>query len=382
MERIHSLNLARIRWCCTDRGVAEDELAHELGIAPAAFAKTMAGEAGLTFNQLRNLAAFFGRGVLFFMEPGDVNAEQVHSPQFRTLTNQKPELSNQVRLLIERVEQQRATFLALREELATEGATKFTPPNLSGLSIPNAAKVIRQWLGLTDRNDFDRYRKAIEARGILVFRSNGYHGKWQIAKQSPILGFSLYDPECPVIVVKKQDHDSRQSFTLMHELGHLLLHRTSSIDDDGDLHASGGAEREANAFAGHLLVPDEFLSAISDDQRSDDVAGYDNWLKPQRDAWGVSGEMILRRLLDSGRLHAEDYAAYRSWISKQIWPEKDGGSRSYRSREPIHVFGDGYVRTVLDALNSRRITLAKASNYLDNLKIADLHKLEQYYAGI
>ena len=194
--------------------------------------------------------------------------------------------------------------------------------------------------------------------------------------------FRSYDSECPVIVVKKQDHDSRQSFTLMHELGHILLHRASSIDDDSDLHASGGEEREANAFAGHLLVPDEFLSSISDNQRPDDVTGYDDWLKPQRDAWGVSGEMILRRLLDSGRLQAEDYAAYRHWNSTQVWPEKDGGNRGYRNREPIHIFGDGYVRTVLDALNSRRITLAKASNYLDNLKIADLHKLEQYYAGI
>ncbi|MGL5841797.1 MAG: ImmA/IrrE family metallo-endopeptidase [Aeromonas hydrophila] len=383
MERIQSINLARVKWCCADRGMTEDALAHELGIAPASFAKIMAGgTAGMTFNQLRNLAAFFGRGVLFFVEPGDVNEEQVHSPQFRTLTNQKPELSNQVKLLIERVEQQRATFLALQEDLAQEEVTKFTPPDLSGLNIPKAAKVIRQWLNLAARNNFESYRKAIEAIGILVFRSNGYNGQWQIAKQSPILGFSLYDSECPVIVVKKQDHDSRQSFTLMHELGHILLHRASSIDDDSDLHASGGEEREANAFAGHLLVPDEFLSSISDNQRPDDVTGYDDWLKPQRDAWGVSGEMILRRLLDSGRLQAEDYAAYRHWNSTRVWPEKDGGSRGYRNREPIHIFGDGYVRTVLDALNSRRITLAKASNYLDNLKIADLHKLEQYYAGI
>ena len=51
---------------------------------------------------------------------------------------------------------------------------------------------------------------------------------------------------------------------------------------------------------------------------------------------------------------------------------KDGWQPRYRNREPKHIFGDGYVRTVLDALNSRRITLAKASTYLDNLKISDL----------
>lgn len=382
MERIQSINLARIDWCCADHGITRDELAREIDIAPASFAKVMAGETGLTFNQLRKLAAFFGRGTLFFMEPGPVNEAKVHSPQFRTLSNQKPELSHRLKLLIERVERQRTVFLALREELDPAEVVRFSPPDLAGLTIPAAASCVREWLGLPDRNDFDSYRQAIEARGLLVFRSNGYNGQWQIAKENPILGFSLYEPECPVIVVKKQDVDTRQSFTLMHELGHILLHRASSIDDEGDLYSADGEEREANAFAGHLLVPDRFLLSIRDNERPADVAEFDDWLQPQRRAWGVSGEMILRRLMDAGRLPNAAYAAYRQWSQQRVIPEKEGGSREHRNREPRHIFGDGYVRTVLEAMNARRITLAKASSYLDNLKISDLHKLERFYAGV
>lgn len=382
MERIQSINLARIDWCCADRGMTRDELAREIGIAPASLAKAMAGEAGLTFNQLRNIASFFGRGALFFLEPGPVNEEVVHTPQFRTLANQKPELSPRLKLLIERVEQQRAIYLSLREELTDTEEVHFTPPGLDGLSIPDAAKAVRKWLGLTERNNFDSYRQAIEASGLLVFRSNGYNGKWQISKESPILGFSLYDPNCPVIMVKKQATDTQQTFTLMHELGHLLLHKISSIDDESDIYSHEGLEREANAFAGHLLVPDTFLAGIRDDLRPRNIEEFDEWLEPQRRAWGVSGEVILRRLMDSGRLTRDDYTAYRQWRQKLVLPIKEGGSREYRSREPKHIFGDGYVRTVLDALSSRHITLSKASNYLDNLKIKDLHDLEKYYAGI
>lgn len=382
MERIQSINLARIDWCCADYGMTRDELARELDIAPTSFDKVMAGEAGLTFNQLRKLAAFFGRGTLFFMEPGAVNEAKVHSPQFRTLSNQKPELSHRLRLLIERVERQRSVFLSLREELDPAEIVHFSPPDLTGLSIPEAASRAREWLGLADRNDFYSYRQAIEARGLLVFRSNGYNGKWQIAKESTILGFSLYDPECPVIVVKKLDAETRQSFTLMHELGHLLIHRTSSIDDEGDLNSTNGEEREANAFAGHLLVPDKFLLNIVDDERPFDPAEFDDWLEPQRKAWGVSGEVILRRLMDAGRLPPATYNAYRQWNLQRLVPVKEGGSREHRNREPRHIFGDGYVRTVLEAMNARRITLAKASSYLDNLKITDLHKLERYYASL
>jgi Zn-dependent peptidase ImmA (M78 family) len=214
-----------------------------------------------------------------------------------------------------------------------------------------------------------------------VFRSNGYNGKWQIAKESPILGFTLYDPICPVIVIKKQPWESQQSFTLMHELGHILLHKVSSIDDEHDFQSHGGRERDANAFAGHLLVPDAFLTSIFDEERPDEVTQYDEWLERPRRAWGVSSEVILRRLLDVGRLPQGKYTAYRQWRTEAVFPSNDSGSRKYRHREPKHVFGDTFVRTVLDALNARHVTLAKASSYLDSLKIKDLHQLERLYAG-
>ena len=143
-----------------------------------------------------------------------------------------------------------------------------------------------------------------------------------------------------------------------------------------------GRVREAYAFAGHLLVPDGFLERINDRHRPVEVSGYDSWLEPQRQEWGVSGEMILRRLLDTGRLPQRHYTAYRQWRGQLPTPETEGGSRRYRHREPKHIFGDTFVRTVLDALHTRQVTLAKASSYLDSLKIKDLHQLESHYAGL
>lgn len=382
MERIQSINPDRITWCCADRGITLEDFASEVGIATANIDKVMAGEAGITFNQLRKIAEYFGRGILFFLEPSPVDESQVHTPQFRTLANQKPELSPRIKALIERVEKQRAVYLNLREDLDDADTPRFSPPDLAGLSPQAAAGAVRQWLELAERNDFESYRRALEAKGLLVFRSNGYTGKWQIAKESPILGFSLYDPECPVVVIKKQAWEPQQSFTLMHELGHLLLHKTSSIDDNHDLHSHEGREQEANAFAGHLLVSQTFLTDIRDADRPHEVDQFDEWLREQRKAWGVSGEVILRRLLDAGRLPREQYAAYREWRQEAVVAEEGGGSRAYRHREPTHVFGDTFVRTVLDALSARHITLTKASSYLDNLTIKDLHSLERHYAGV
>lgn len=186
-----------------------------------------------------------------------------------------------------------------------------------------------------------------------------------------------------MIVIKKLSWEPRQSFTLAHELGHLLLHKSSSIDDEQDMQSHQGHEREANAFAGYLLVPEAFLASIRDTERPDEVSQYDDWLTRPRNAWGVSGEVILRRLMDVGRLPRNKYEAYRRWrMQSSVPPEEEGGNRAYRHREPKHVFGDTFVRTVLDALNARHITLAKASGYLDRLKIKDLHQLERHYAGL
>jgi Zn-dependent peptidase ImmA (M78 family) len=380
MERIQSINQERIAWCCADYGITPDDLAYELGIAASSMEHVMAGEDGMTFNQLRKVAEYFGRGVLFFLEEGPVDAAQVHTAQFRTLANQKPEMSPSLKKLIERVEKQRSVYLSLLEDLDETERICFRPPNLPRRNIKEAAGIVRRWLGLTDKNDFNSYRAAIEAQGILVFRSNGYSGKWQIPKQNPIIGFTLYDPVCPVIVIKKQSADAQQVFTLMHELGHLLMHKTSSIDDEQDFYSHQGHERDANAFAGYLLVPDDFLITIRDAGRPKDASLFDDWLAQQRKAWGVSVEVILRRLLDENRLPQSQYAAYRQWRANLVIPQTDGGIR-YRFSEPKSMFGDTFVMTVLDALNARHITLAKASTYLDSLKIKDLHQLESLYAG-
>jgi Zn-dependent peptidase ImmA (M78 family) len=382
MERIQAINPERLAWCCADQGITPGELATELGIAQASIEKVLAGEDGITFNQLRKIADHFGRGVLFFLDEGPVDETRVHSPAFRTLANQKPELSGKLKLFIERVEKQRDVYLSLREDLDEANLPRFTPPDLPRNDPPAAAAIVRNWLGLRNENTFDSYRAAVEAKGMLVFRSNGYNGKWQIAKENPILGFCLYDEACPVIVVKKVPWEAQQSFTLMHELGHLLLHKHSSIDDEGDMHSHQGQEREANAFAGHLLVPDAFLANLPIADIPDEVAQYDDWLAPYRRAWGVSGEVILRRLLDTRRLSQDRYTAYRQWRAQIQIDQAGGGTRQFRHREPKHIFGDRFVRTVLDALNARSITLAKASSYLDGLKIQDLHQLERHYAGL
>lgn len=380
MERLNNINRERLAWLCQEQGVSVAQAFRDAGLSDATARAYEDEDKGLTYLQLKKLADFFGRGILFLLESGPVEADKVHSVNFRTLNQQKLQLSRQVKKLIERVERQRELYLALVEDLNPEDVPTFAPPDVDAGHPAEAAAIARRWLGLNGESSFDGYRTAVEAKGVLVFRTNGYAGDWQIAKDNPILGFSLFNMICPVIVVKKATWDTQQTFTLFHELGHLLLHRESSIDDEADIYSRGGHERDANAFAGHLLVPDTYLRQIQDGEQPERVEEYDVWLAPFRRRWGASTEVILRRLLEAGRLAPEQYAAYRAH-ARTVVPRDDLGNRAYRHREPKHIFGERFVRTVLHAMSSRRISKDRACAYLDGLKLADLRQLEQHVAA-
>lgn len=381
MERLDDVNPARIRWCLNDYHISLEQFAADVGMSRSLLEKVMAGEAGLTFSQLRKIGDYFGRSALFFLEEGPVDETKVRSQAFRSLLNQKIEVNKTIKKVIRLAEWQREIYIDLVEDLGTEDRIRFKPLAFEGMSVTQAANKARDWLNIRGARGFNDYRSAIEAKGILVFRTNGYAGKWQIPKESPVLGFSLYDKRHPLIVVKKQGAEARQSFTLAHELGHLLLHKSSMIDDESDLRSHKGKEAAANQFAGHFLVPDEHLIEIEDSDRPSSVSDFDSWLSSQRSTWGVSTEVILLRLLEAGRLKRQTYEEYRSWLQDQKFEEKDGGNRSYRHREPRHILGDRYVKVVFEALERNKISLTKASKYLDDIKLSDLRELERYCAS-
>ena len=297
------------------------------------------------------------------------------------MANQKPTLSPKVKAIIKRTEKQRDVYLQLLEESSLGDTQSFSPPDVTDKSPEVVADIAREWLRIEHANTFEDYRKELESRGVLVFRSNGYQGKWKIPEESRVEGFSLYGEYCPVIFVRKQNADSRQTFTLAHELGHLLLHKSSSIDDERDIHSSDGVEREANSFAANFLLPERFLESIHDHERPQAVSSLDDWFGEYCHNWGVSAEVILLRLVALGRLEPAVYQAYREWHAQRPGSGGKGGNRSYRNREPTHLFGDKFVRTVLDSLHSRTITITRASRYLDGLKLNDLHKLATFHAA-
>lgn len=80
---------------------------------------------------------------------------------------------------------------------------------------------------------------------------------------SSIAGKLMRDPHAPSgfrIVVNASDNPRRQRFTMAHEVGHYILHRDLIREDvvDDAMYRSAlseGYERQADSFAGQVLLP-------------------------------------------------------------------------------------------------------------------------------
>lgn len=80
---------------------------------------------------------------------------------------------------------------------------------------------------------------------------------------SSVSGF--YDSDEDAIYVNEDEYPLRQTFTIAHELGHRTLHREWAASNEyrmllrQDGCNDDPIEKEANAFAAHLLVPRHML---------------------------------------------------------------------------------------------------------------------------
>lgn len=386
MEKI-AINPQRLKWCCETLGITVSSLFQDVKISEATLNKAFEHQAVLSINQLEKIADYFNQSLLFFIEKTEATAENIYSPAFRTINNQQPIESRKLRKFIANVEKQRKIYLNLLDDLQTPVIVDWqTPLDLSTKHLKPASNAVRQWLNIQVNDDFEALRESVENKGVMVIVSNGYDGPWQIDKSDPTRGFCLYYDTLPIIAIKKQQSKGAMAFTLMHELAHLLLHKTSMLDNQADFYSYQGREQEANIFASNLLLPDELLDRLDvSELRSLTYEDYDDFFQDLKKECCVSGDAILYRLCTENKITLLEYQQYRNFKDQQRKQEQAREKelrqtsipRKYRHREPVNMFGRRYVNTVLNAKNNEHITLSKASTYLDNLKIHTLHKLER-----
>lgn len=185
-------------------------------------------------------------------------------------------------------------------------------------------------------------------------------------------GFALDDEQLPVIMLNGADAAQARSFTLLHELAHLL-DRTGAVcllDDDREV------EQRCNRFAAAVLMPQRAVGDVVGGRDPSDAV--DTVARRFR----VSPVAAALRLLGMGLV---DQATVARTVQLAAAAAKQAAERESSGGPAHHLMkrrnlGDPYVGAVLDALHRDAITMLDAT-YLLESKVGTVERMERALAG-
>jgi Zn-dependent peptidase ImmA (M78 family) len=245
------------------------------------------------------------------------------------------------------------------------------------------AETIRGALDITPfdrlewRNDregytaFNALRSRIEQRGVLVFQTNR-------VRSDEISGFAIAERPMPIIVVTRSNTPAtRRSFSLLHELTHIMLRQSgvSDIDvEDAVSPENRGVEIFCNSVAAATLIPREDLlsEARVMAQRPRSTSWSDDTIRELARSYSVSREAIVRRLLTFGLTTENFYRAKRAEYLREFQKRKAERDVNREGkdfvtnppRDAVSNFGKPLVQLILNSYHQDRMSLSEVSGYL------------------
>ncbi len=239
------------------------------------------------------------------------------------------------------------------------------------------AEEVRNYIGISFQQQFNfrsadtalkQWRHALENVGVFTFKDS--------FKDSNISGFCLFDEDYPLIMLNNSNAFTRQIFTLIHELGHILLgvNGLTDIDESYIGHLTNTEKKVeiyCNKFASEFLVPSY---AFADDITTFKDEGFES-IGEIADNYSVSREVILRKLLDHKAISNRQYLEKTSEWNKDYlrFIKGKGGGNYYLTR--IAYLGETYTKLAFTQFQKRVFSRSQLADHL-NVKVKSLSTLE------
>lgn len=172
-----------------------------------------------------------------------------------------------------------------------------------------------QYVCKSTRQFYIYLREKLEAKGVFV----------QCFTDVPVevaRGFSLFEQKLPVIGINNDDRHPAKSFTLIHELVHLLKRESTVCNAMYNTISLRSEEVFCNAVAGELLVPREALESFLGSEHFTRPYSMET-IKAIAKRFSVSREVIIRRLLDCDKINETEYNAYSENLRVEFEQERE-----------------------------------------------------------
>ena len=352
-----------LKWSRKRCRIEIDDLAERVKRTPEAVAEWEDGVTEPSYTTLEQLASIYKvpLAVFFFSEPPAI--EDVVT-QLRRLPNYELERLSADTFRKLRIMQSYQDSLSelMGPHSSDDSIHKSVSPR--GKSVVEFAHEIRAAIGISldDQfrfrsadSGFKRWRHAIEEAGVFTFKDS--------FKDTFVSGLCLLDAEYPVIVVNNSNSFSRQIFTMIHELSHILYGVSGITDWDLSYIELMDAEQKrieirCNQVAAEVLVPEaSFAEQAPKDAHPETVSE----LATQ---YCVSREVILRRYLDAGQISVDEYEQRAGELNRDFARQKAEGSRGNYYLTKLAYLGEGFTHTAFEMHQSGRIDRMQLGDHL------------------
>lgn len=348
-----------LAWALKDAARTVEDVASVTGRQTTVVESWLAGQDSPNSGDLRKFAALLGRSPYFFVLP-EVPELTPYSAQFRRMLLAETSSADRAQEIAalrwgQRI-QQSAFMLA---KGAGEGALEL-PEVPEDPSV--AATLIRGWLdwdtvdqvsATSKAAAFKALRAAVEDAGVIV--------TMRAAGTRAFSGYTLPSIERPLIFINRDfDLGSVRSFTLMHEIGHVLRgDRRICFGTDQ------GIEYWCNRFSASFLMPEDHVRAYIEKKKLQFGSSRDT--EPVRlvaNRYKVSWLAAAIRLEEFGLAPT----GLADWVRTSRPEPKEGGfSRGELRRRPqirLEEFGSTFSRMLGDAVESGRVARLDAGKRL------------------
>lgn len=304
-------------------------------------------------------------------------ASEPSLPDFRQLPKQaQKDLSPEARLELRLARERRAEFIALAGEL-TSAETLRTKWNYVGSAsartpVSSLTAHAKKILGVNwppsqpfenGYSVFNFWREAFERAGILVFQCSVDPDEFRAA--------AIVETPFPVVLISSKDPVSARVFSLLHELGHVLLGESnlSLVWQSNRV-----TEIFCNRFAAEILMPEPILRADPTVVSMKGRAVEDGDLRKLSRRFGTSMYAMAVRLCDLQIQNRRILDAFKPQFSRET--VRTGGGGDYYSNQVARL-GPLLIQTTLRAVEGDSITpmdayriLGVKPSYLENLRMA------------
>ncbi len=368
-----------IRWARESIGLSLNDVALRLKRKTEVIEAWELGEKAPTYAQLEKLAyEIYKRPLAVFFLP-EPPQEKTPKTEFRTLPTAELEaLLPDTRLYIRKAHAYQLALAELfdgapsRQKIWREITVEMNRP------VARVAQQVRDYLGISLQTQSDwkqpetalkAWRKAIEDCDIFVFKAP--------FKQKEISGFCLAHNRFPLIYLNNSTSKTRQVFSLLHELCHLLLNQnglsrfdTAYIDDlPQDIQQT---ERLCNSLAAEILMPSGDFVQQSGHLPHRIEGVEDREIEQLASRYGVSREAILRRFLDQQRVTSAYYQLKaEAWAAQQ---KKSKGGDWFASANAY--LSPRFASEVVSQHYRNQLSVEQASELL-GIKAKNFEGLEQ-----